>query len=577
MQGIVDLAHWLVLIVVLSGVIREGTGWRYLFNANLGISVAISLLGITQSLGVNDMPVYGYLQADARVGITLGNPAFVGAYLMVNVLVGLGLFIQSFEQRREVSRASPTPRRRRRRRVRNQDSDASVLPWRLFWAVAVALDLWVITLTGTRGAAIGLVVGLATLAVGYLVFGRRKAVKIGLVGIVALIILTVLSGILFANNSVVMRLASSNILLQRITDVSPDQVPFRARVLTLSVGAKAFAERPILGWGPENYLIAFGRYYTKGSETPETLDQAHNKPVEELVTKGAIGLISFGSIWVYAYIVFIRRLRTIDDSQRMFALGLLAALTAYFVQNLFLFDTPATFLQFALLMAFAVYLDSGAQVSSADVESGRLSQKGAKSASRMPHENTESAHTFLTSPLGDWKKVLRGINAIRLRWLGLYFAIIVMVLSLFLNMRFMQAATTVLIVTKGVRGVGQAIETLDKSINAFPPLANYPRLILFNNASTIWPGLTEPERAKLLSSVETEASRAIEQEPQNWRIFLSLAKMYQEIADQSVGFQGLDSARHYVDGAMRLAPERLEINPILLRIEKMERKLAEQQ
>ena len=70
-----------------------------------------------------------------------------------------------------------------------------------------------------------------------------------------------------------------------------------------------------------------------------TFDQAHNKVVEELTTSGALAYLS---IWLYLLSVFIRKGRFLAPAQRRFAGLMGAGLVCYFMQNLFLFDTPGT-------------------------------------------------------------------------------------------------------------------------------------------------------------------------------------------------------------------------------------------
>ena len=106
MQGVIDLAHWFALTVALTSVFRSLQGWRYLLNFNLGVSLAMSLLGMAQRYEVRTIPFYHFLQTSDRLDITLGNPTFVGAYMLVNVLIGLGLLIDSFQNRPELT---PSP------------------------------------------------------------------------------------------------------------------------------------------------------------------------------------------------------------------------------------------------------------------------------------------------------------------------------------------------------------------------------------------------------------------------------------------------------------------------------------
>ena len=53
-----------------------------------------------------------------------------------------------------------------------------------------------------------------------------------------------------------------------------------------------------MGWGPENFTIAYDRHLTPeiAAQSTSSFDQAHNKIVEELTTKGIVGLVFYLSI-----------------------------------------------------------------------------------------------------------------------------------------------------------------------------------------------------------------------------------------------------------------------------------------
>ena len=70
----------------------------------------------------------------------------------------------------------------------------------------------------------------------------------------------------------------------------------------------------------------------------------------ELATKGALGTLAYLALWGALVWAIVRRRRPPRDE--VLAYSILGGLTAYFVQNLFLFDTPATSLQWTILVAW---------------------------------------------------------------------------------------------------------------------------------------------------------------------------------------------------------------------------------
>ena len=115
MQGIVDIAHWLLFVLVASSVFRSFGEWRTLLSVNLGVSLLISLMGIVQYYELFEVPGYGFLETTRRLDVTLGNATYVGAYMLMSILVALGLLAQSYRHSQETATASAAVRRRRRR------------------------------------------------------------------------------------------------------------------------------------------------------------------------------------------------------------------------------------------------------------------------------------------------------------------------------------------------------------------------------------------------------------------------------------------------------------------------------
>ncbi|MCH8110212.1 MAG: O-antigen ligase family protein, partial [Chloroflexi bacterium] len=360
MQGVIDLAHWLALTVVLASVFRSFLSWRYLLNFNLGVSIVMALLGVAQHYDVGSIPFYDFLQANPRLDITLGNPTFVGAYMLVNALIGLGFLGQSFLQksapRQQASRASE--RRRQRRRAQSSSVNYSLISWRLFWLAAIALDLWILSLTGTRGAFIGLGAGLMAFAVVYMAIGRVRILRFAASGLIGLLALVALIFVFGKDTAIFEKVAESNVMIRRVSTIGLTDSTLVSRLDSISAGLEGFAARPILGWGPENYNVAFGRYIKADSRATETFDQVHSKPIEELTTKGALGFLSYMTLWAFMFWVVFRKARRQDAGEQFFTLFIGATLVGYFVQNLFLFDTPATLLQFILLLGYVVTLET---------------------------------------------------------------------------------------------------------------------------------------------------------------------------------------------------------------------------
>ena len=568
MQGIVDLTHWFALTLVLVSVIRTTKNWFTLLNINLGISLLMALVGIAESFDFALMPFYPFLGSAQRIGITLGNPSFVGSYLMVNVLLASGFLAQSFQQSKGTTSVTPSRMRRERRRVRQEGSrNSSALMWRIFWIVVIVLELWVITLTGTRGAVVGLAAGLAAFAFGSVASGLRMRIKLAASAVVVGVVVLVVSAIVLRDAPIVKKLASVNILVERLIDIAPEQDPFQSRLFAFSVAYQSLIDRPVLGWGPENYLVAYGRFYSSDATSPEVLDQAHNKPVEELVTKGILGLFSYIAIWGIILFTIVRRLRREGAFEQTFTLTVAAALVAYFVQNLFLFDTPATMLLFVLLLSVVVNFETA---NSQSTEESAPEQTGSR-----PWKAIYVVKEALLRKVAPIEKLMFGERLemfTRIRRVNVVvFSLILVMISMWMHFRALNAASTILTVTEQVSSVDSILSEVDRSIETFPALANYPRLVLINNVGSVWGELSEEESGRAMAMVEREAARAIESEPENWRIHIAMVHMYRDVIIKGgADFDYLDAAKPYLDKSALLAPERIEIREALQKFESME-------
>src|SRR3989338_8569867 len=140
------------------------------------------------------------------------------------------------------------------------------------------------------------------------------------------------------------------------------QHPIWSRIasISLSAGATRFTiwsialegvkERSLLGWGQSNFDYVFERYYEPSLYAQEPwFDRVHNIVLDWLIAAGIVGLLSY--LFLLAtplYYVVVRPFLHTDD--RLFSVperGILLGLMAgYFVHNLVVFDNLISYLLF---------------------------------------------------------------------------------------------------------------------------------------------------------------------------------------------------------------------------------------
>jgi hypothetical protein len=161
-----------------------------------------------------------------------------------------------------------------------------------------------------------------------------------------------------------------------------------ARKVVWNMAWQGVKERPILGWGPENFNVVFTKYFNPCLALSECggevwYDRTHNTVLDALAHSGIIGLFAYLSIFaavVWAVLKFLRGSPTSPFGLRGASKGkqgewilpgiVVAALASYFVQNLLVFDMPSTYIMFVLTLALgSAIMSNRDETSPQDVKS----------------------------------------------------------------------------------------------------------------------------------------------------------------------------------------------------------------
>lgn len=517
MEGFVGVAHWFVFIVVLASVARDSASVRAFLNIHLGVALMVGCLAIAGYF-TGDVPLYNTDERDApRIGSVLGNANYLGAYAAVNVVLALGFLARGFTS--PVTQSGPATNKR----------TAPSQAWlRAFWISVAATNLAAVVVSGSYTSYAALVGGIGFLfAVATFAIRRPVVRTIAIAGFALMGAGAAAMTVTFAMPNALSNLsASDSSLLQRVGDANIDHPSFVKRRIAWQAGIQGFLERPWLGWGPENFVVIFGRFATGIGPDTEVHDYAHNKTIEEAATKGLGGLICYVALWVLTFRAILRARRR----QGVFALFVGAALATYFLQSQTLFDTVALNLQFMLLIAFVIAAAPTAR------RSTRLRTVVAKVAALA---NRKARRVF-------------GIGA-RIAFGGAIFGLAAAGLA---SNYAIHSATTSLVGTGAVKATrDHPIAHIEHGMRAFEPMANSARLLLFHEITQVWTVLRVrrgAEASRLLALAKTEGERATATEPRNWQIQAALAKLYDaaRYTDRDYGTLA-DEARNR---ALALAP-----------------------
>ena len=323
----------------------------------------------------------------------------------------------------------------------------------------------------------------------------------------------------------------------RLVQTTVSEGSVSTRLMAAEAGLRAFRGRPVLGWGPENFERIFQRYgepesYEHGAIS---FDNAHNKIVDELATKGIIGTVFYLAIWIAAGWSVIRLRRPAGEEALAYAV--LGALAAYFVQNLFLFDTPAMMLQWSLLLAWAVGHEGQIK---ADKQAGRIG-------------GVMKLVDAATSRFGSLS--IRSCWAFQARTAMTAVVAILLGLSLYLlNYRPLQAASIFGDAHLNPHTLSERVILAEASFDTFPYLANLPRRLLFEQLIEEWDSYSHEERGLALAITTREVDRALTADPSDPQL-LGRALVLLQTMEQSP--QHIEQLEPMLENLVKLAPGRV--------------------
>jgi tetratricopeptide (TPR) repeat protein len=268
-------------------------------------------------------------QGSDRVASTLGNPIYVGGYGLFLMFSAFLLYLK------ENSR-----------------------PWKWIEAVLGFVALGGVFYSGTRGSLLGLVVGVVLAAILYAAFLKEQPfIRKGI--LVCLIAGLVASGILFIfrKTDFVQRIPA----VGRAFNTSFTDFEQSPRAIAWKIAVDSWKEKPLIGWGPNNFFYAFNKYYNPKSLNfgyGETwFDNAHNIVLNTLAVQGAFGVLSYLAFFVGGIIVLWLAFKRKQVDLHMMVIGG-AFLVAHFVHNITVFENPTSYLYFVFWLAFVNRISS---------------------------------------------------------------------------------------------------------------------------------------------------------------------------------------------------------------------------
>ena len=397
MEGFVGHLHFFMYFVVLSGMVQTLTEWKNLFRVYVVSNVLILLWAFAQYLGFKgktfpwlEKTLEGEVQfvwakfadyfpihmSENRLDATIGNSAYFAVYCLFFVFIGALMWAKS---------------------------KGGWEKW--VYPVLMVGNMLGIFYSGTRGTMIGLLVG-SLLTLGLLVFrwadSKREVFVLGVSS--ALYALYIAAG-LFLNNALLSSFAvisylfagillavsisslfrikdtlrkvgagvfitiiaavllfqgvkdteyvQSSPVLTRLASISPTDLTGMSRLSIWKVSYDAWLERPLLGYGQENFSYIYARNFVPSQmwNLEAWYDRSHNVFFDWLIAAGVLGLLSYLSLFAIPLYLMWKKENDMPILEKSIITG---ALGGYFIHNIFVFDNLTSYILFITLLAYIV-------------------------------------------------------------------------------------------------------------------------------------------------------------------------------------------------------------------------------
>ncbi len=330
-EGLLLLIHLFLFFLILTNFLRSKREWLWMFDIFFAASLCVALYALAQYL---NLPIVMASSGGSRLAGTLGNAGYMAGYLIFAIYIGLFLALN-----------------------RN-------IKLMLYYLPAIALQIFITVLTYTRGGIIALGISAFIFIIYFLfyylkdlsgnsIFNRKHASYLG----VAVIVISLLFPVYIWSNKEA-SFVKSNPILSRLTSISLTDVTASNRLLTWQSSWQGFLDRPLLGWGQENFYQVFDKYFKpeihRKAHSVVWFDRAHNLIFDRLVTGGLVGLLTYlAFLLVPVYLIWKKYWKLEQKNKYLTPMIISLIILAYFIQNLFIFEALVTYIPLFLVIGFA--------------------------------------------------------------------------------------------------------------------------------------------------------------------------------------------------------------------------------
>lgn len=331
MEGFVGHVHFFAYFFVLTVMVRSLVEWQRLWKVFIVANVLILIHAFCQLLGAkglffaNHFPDaaawfsarFAIHMSENRLDATIGNSAYFGIYCLMHFFILGMLWSQSQEPKK-----------------------------RWIYPILMFINFFGVLYSGTRGTMIGIMVG-GLITLGILAWKGDKKFKKIFIGSIVVLLVGVSSVFIFKNTPLV----KSSSILSRVASISPNDITGASRLSIWKISYEAWKERPLLGYGQDNFSYVFARKFLPNNmcNLEPWYDRSHNVFFDWLVAAGALGLLTYLSLYGVALWFMWFRENEMTLTEKAIITGMLAG---YFIHNFFVFDNLTSYILFFALLAY---------------------------------------------------------------------------------------------------------------------------------------------------------------------------------------------------------------------------------
>lgn len=316
MEGFYFLFNFFLLFLILSQVFEDNVVRIIILRFFLFGGLLTFVYAILQLAKVRFSWV---LQGTGMFSSSLGNPALFATYLVFPFWFAIYLWM--IDKKRG---------------------------WRIFYTAMAVLSFIFTFFTQSRASFLGIFVGLV---VGSLLFAftlPNRSIRRYFIGFCVVVLFLAAFVFLFRQSDFIKKIP----MISRVASIGLNDGTTASRIVSAKISLAGFKERPIFGWGHNNFFYLYARHYDPKNLTndPQFFDKPHNKYLEVLTETGIVGL--------FLYLVFIAYLvKVLWRNLSPITIVLLGTMATYLFQNAFIFDTPSTYVGLTILLSLIVSYD----------------------------------------------------------------------------------------------------------------------------------------------------------------------------------------------------------------------------